>query len=179
MNIYGIAIIGANGSGKTTLGAALAKTLQFNHMDIEDYAFKPSSVPYSAPRTKEETQELLLKDIRHYKKFILSSVNGDFDSEINSFYKYVIYLKAPLEIRMKRVKQRAFNQFGDRMTKGGDLYEQEQKFFQYVKTRTMEKTEDWLKTVTCPIIFLDGTKPIEQNIKIIQNKINLKQKACI
>lgn len=43
----------------------------------------------------------------------------------------------------------------------------------------MEKTEDWLKTVTCPIIFLDGTKPIEQNIKIIQNKINLKQKACI
>ena len=57
--------------------------------------------------------------------------------------------------------------------------EQEQKFFQYVKTRTMEKTEDWLKTVTCPIIFLDGTKPIEQNIKIIQNKINLKQKACI
>ncbi|MBR6741473.1 MAG: AAA family ATPase, partial [Clostridia bacterium] len=34
---YGICICGLNGSGKTTLASALAKKLNFKHMDVEDY----------------------------------------------------------------------------------------------------------------------------------------------
>ena len=34
-----IAIVGLNGSGKSTLGHALAKTLNYYEIDVEDYYF--------------------------------------------------------------------------------------------------------------------------------------------
>lgn len=172
MKIYGIAIVGANGSGKTTLGKELAKYLGYKHMDIENYSFNSSPIPYTNPRPQKEIKKFLLKDIHQYKRFILSSCNGDLGNKINAFYKYIIYIKVPLDIRMERVKNRAYKQFGNRILKGGDLYEQEQKFFKFVETWTMDKTDLWLKTQTCPIIYLDGTKSIEQNLKILKDKIN-------
>ena len=39
----------------------------------------------------------------------------------------------PLDIRMERVQQRAFDKFGSRVLEGGDMYEQEQKLFEFVQ----------------------------------------------
>ncbi len=36
---------------------------------------------------------------------------------------------------MQRVKKRSFQKFGNRMLSGGDLYEQEEKFFRLVESR--------------------------------------------
>lgn len=172
MDICGIIIVGGNGSGKTTLGKQLADSIGYKYMDVEDYYFKSSEVPYTNPRTKEEVTKLMLLDIKKYKKFVLSSVNGDYGEEINGFYKYVIYIHVPLNIRINRVKQRSFDKFGNRILKGGDMYEQEQTFFQFVASRTLNKTDLWLQSLNCPIIHIDGTKPIASNIKIIKNKIH-------
>lgn len=172
MKICGIAIVGGNGSGKTTLGKALAKEIGYKHMDVEDYYFKPSDIPYSNSRTREEVKELLQLDMKKYKKFILSSVNCDYGNEINNYYNCVIYIHVPLDIRMNRVKQRSFEQFGNRILKGGDMYEQEQEFFQYVASRTLDKTNVWLQSITCPVIHIDGTESIESNIKRIKDMLS-------
>ncbi len=39
----------------------------------------------------------------------------------------------------------------------------------------MEKchVEEWVKSLNCPVIRIDATKPIEDNIKIIIEMINL------
>lgn len=168
---YGIAIVGANGSGKTVLGRYLADLLGYYHMDIEDYSFKDSTIPYSNPRTKEEVYKLLLADIEKQERFILSAVNCDFGDDINNRYRCVIYMKVPLETRLNRVKQRSLNKYGNRILEGGDMYEQEQNFFKFAASRTMDKTEKWLKTLTCPVICIDGTEPVEVNAKKIKESI--------
>lgn len=84
-DICGIAIVGGNGCGKTTVGKYLANLLGYKHLDAEDYFFKTSKIPYTNSRTKDEVQKLLLLDIKKNKKFILSSVNGDYGKEINAF----------------------------------------------------------------------------------------------
>ena len=48
----GIIVCGANGSGKSTFGRELARALRYRYMDIEDYYFKESAVPYSEPRRR-------------------------------------------------------------------------------------------------------------------------------
>lgn len=169
---HGIAIVGANGSGKTTLGKRLADLLGYKHMDVEDYYFNESVIPYANPRTAEEVQELMLADIKKYSHFVLSSVNCDFGSEINSFYNCVIYMKAPLDIRLKRVKQRSIDKFGNRVLIGGDMYEQEQIFFEFVLSRTMDKTDKWLQDIKCPVFYIDGTETITNNAEMIKEKIN-------
>lgn len=124
----GIIICGGNGSGKTTLGRELAKVLFYKYMDIEDYYFLDAPILYSKSRTREEVRELMREDIKKYKNFIISAVNGDFGEEINSKYKLAVFLDVPLDIRLKCVKQRAYDKFGDRVLAGGDMYEQEQRF---------------------------------------------------
>ena len=44
-------------------------------------------------------------------------------------------IDVPKDIRIQRVKNRSFEKFGDRMLSGGDLYEQEEKFFALVQSR--------------------------------------------
>ena len=170
---YGICVCGLNGSGKTTMGAALAKELNFKHMDIENYYFTQSDNPYASARTRDEVEVLLLEDIKQNPCFVFSAVNGNMNSEINSCYDLVVYLEVPLELRMKRIRQRAYEKFGDRVLPGGDMYEQEEKFFAFAKKRTPEKIEEWLKTLTCRVIRLDGTKAVEYNVQTLIDRINI------
>lgn len=172
INLYhGIAIVGANGSGKTTLGKHLAGLIGYKHMDVEAYYFKESAIPYANPRTREEVQELMLTDIKKYNHFVLSSVNCDYGREINSFYNCVIYIKVPLDIRLERVRKRSVDKFGIRVLEGGDMYEQEHKFFDFVASRTMDKTDTWLQSIECPIIYIDGTETITKNAEMLKEKI--------
>ena len=164
---YGICICGLNGSGKTTLGAALAEKFGFKHMDVEDYYFTRTDNPYASARTREEVEELLLEDIKQNPCFVFSAVNGNMNEEINSCYDLVVYLEVPLELRMKRIRQRAYEKFGDRVLPGGDMYEQEEKFFAFAKKRTPEKIEEWLQTLTCRVVKLDGSKLVDDNIKVL------------
>ena len=169
--IRGICICGLNGSGKTTLAASLARSLDYKHMDIEDYYFLPSNIPYSHPRTKEEVIPLVIEDMLKNPCFVFSYIKGDMTPEINEKFDLVVYLDVPKDIRMKRIRQRAFDKFGERVLVGGDMYEQEEAFFKMVSGRDDTAIKAWLDTLSCKVIILDGTKPIENNIQIILEEI--------
>ena len=160
---HGIIVFGANGSGKTTLGRELARILNFKRMDVEDYYFLESEIPYSNPRSRDEVINLMIDDINKHGSFVISAVNGDFGEKITEMYKLAVYITVPLEIRMERIKQRAYEQYGERVLKGGDMYEQEQNFFDFVATRPLTSMEQWAETLTCPIIHIDGTTDWREN----------------
>ena len=153
----GIIVFGANGSGKTTLGRELARILGFKRMDVEDYYFRESEIPYSDARSKDEVVELMLADIEKYRSFIISTVVGDLGNVIPQYYKLAVHISAPHELRMERIKQRVYDKFGERVLEGGDMYEQEQKFFNFVASRSLTIIDQWAETLTCPVIHIDGT----------------------
>lgn len=53
-------------------------------------------------------------------------------------------IDVPKDIRIERVKNRSFQKFGNRMLSGGDLYEQEERFFELVKSRAENTVEKWV-----------------------------------
>ena len=57
------------------------------------------------------------------------------------------------------------------MLPGGDLYEQEKQFFDLVESKAEDTAEKWVQSLNCPIIRVDGTKPIEKNINLIMEQI--------
>lgn len=165
----GIIICGLNGAGKSTLGKALAEKLDFYFIDIENLYF-PKTNPnymYASPRTREEVEKILLQEIKLHENFILSSVKGDYGKAHYSFFQCAILLDVPREIRLQRVKERSFQKFGNRMLSGGDLFEQEEKFFRFVESRNENLVEEWVKSLKCPVIRIDGTKPIDENTNFI------------
>lgn len=165
--LRGIIVFGANGSGKSTLGRELAHVLNFKYMDIEDYHFIKSEIPYTVERSHEDCLNLMLNDIEEHHSFVISSVTGDFCDEISSMYDLAIFMSAPLEVRIERIKQRAFKQYAERVCEGGDMYEQHTKFINFVTSRSLSRIEQWAKTLRCPVIHVDGTKSISENIEWI------------
>lgn len=162
---HGIAIVGLNGSGKTTLGRALAERLGYFRIDVEDYYF-PTAGAFDTPRDRDEVERLMLSDIKKYGSFVLSAVCADFAS-IEEYYSLVVYLEAPKELRMNRIRQRSVDRFGERVLPSGDLYESEENFFAFAAKRTPEKIENWLQKCTCPVLRIDSTKPVSELVGAI------------
>ena len=171
----GIQICGLNGSGKSTLGRALAEKIGFYFIDDENLYFSRSNPnePYTNPKPRHEVEQLLMNEVKNHPDFVFAAVKGDYDKDIISMYDYVIMIEVPKSVRSKRVRNRSFKKFGSRMLLGGDLYNQEEAFFQMVESRQGSYVENWLQTVKCPIIRVDGTKPIDENVKYIINSISI------
>lgn len=162
-----IIVCGGNGAGKSTLGKKLAETIGCKFADIEDYYFpkKEPSYMYASARTREEVSGLLLNDMKRYPEFVLASVKGNYGDEIVSMFTIAVLISVPKDIRMKRVKDRSFQKFGDRIFPGGDLYEKEEQFFAMVEHRSEDEVEDWVKSLRIPVIRVDGTRPIDNNVE--------------
>lgn len=77
----------------------------------------------------------------------------------------------PKEIRMQRVRNRSFQKFGNRMLEGGDLHQAEEQFFEMVESRTDAHVEKWVQSLQCPVIRVDGTLPIVENVHFILKQI--------
>lgn len=167
----GILVCGCNGSGKSTLGKALANRLGWTYIDIEECFFPTSSTdyPYENPLPREQAIGLLWKRLQTCGDFVFSAVKGDYGHRIVSQYTGVVWLRADPATRAQRVKQRSLDKFGDRVLPGGDLYEREQSFVSFTAQRDETEVEQWLATLSCPVLSLDGTKPIQENVeKLVQ-----------
>lgn len=170
----GIQICGLNGCGKSTLGKALAERMGFHFIDNEHLYFSRTHTdePYINPRPRAEVIRILMEEVRRHPDFVFSAVKGDYGEEIIPLYSYVVVIEVPKDIRLQRVRNRSFQKFGYRMLEGGDLHSQEEAFFKLVESRQDEDIENWLQKVSCPIIRVNGTKPIADNVEYILRAID-------
>lgn len=169
----GIIICGLNGAGKSTLGKALAEKLNFYFIDSEGLYFPKEATHYiyASPRTRDEVEKILLHELISHENFVFASVKGDYGKTIVPLFQYAILIEVPKDIRIQRVKNRSFQKFGHRMLPGGDLYELEDGFFRLVESRAEDTVEEWARSLRCPVIRIDGTKPVQKNIALIMDQV--------
>lgn len=170
----GIQICGLNGCGKSTIGKALAERMGFYFIDNENLYFSRSNTnePYTTSRSRQDVEQLLAKEVSQHPNFVFAAVRGDYGKEIIQMYDYVVMIEVPKSVRSQRVRNRSFQKFGNRMLIGGNLYRQEEAFFQMAESRQDDYVETWLQTIECPVIRIDGTKTIEENVEYIIHVIN-------
>lgn len=165
--LNGIIIMGLNGSGKSTICHKLADVLNYRRMDVEDYYFLNSDIPYAKSRTHEEVKQLMLDDIIIHHNYVLSSVGCNWGSEIVSTYKLAILLYAPLQVRLERIKQRETTRFGNRVLEGGDMYESQKRFHDMVASRSAEDIKQQACSLTCPVLEISATLPVKEILSLI------------
>jgi cytidylate kinase len=181
----GIVIAGLNGSGKSTLAHALAKTIHYYEMDVEDYYFPEQkasrqialdhcdgaacrhlgALPFSRPREKSDVQRALLDDIHAHPRFILASVTMNWCEEILSQVCLAVLLEAPVEERVHRIQEREKARFGDRVLAGGDMFEQQQVFCNTLARRSGQVVQESMSGLSCPVIGLDGMQAVSRNVE--------------
>lgn len=165
----GILICGLNGAGKSTLGRILAERLGYQFIDNEDLYFPKDDPSYlfAAPRSHEEVVRHLEELIEKDRRFVFAAVKGDYGEKLPAFLDHIVLIEVPRDILSRRVRDRSYQKFGDRVLPGGDLYEKEQNWYALTDSRPGDYVTSWLEGTDCPVIRIDGTLPVEQNIEYL------------
>ena len=190
--LRGIAVFGLNGGGKSTLAHALAKQTGYFEMDAEDYYFPEQKesrkwaldndsvirtehlgeLPFSSPRTKREVETAIMEDIKAHPQFILSGVTVNWRDEILSYIDIAFWVQTPLEERLRRIQAREEKRFGTRVLAGGDMFAQQMEFRNVVENRDPKSVEESGRKLGCPVIIIDGTLSVTENLQKMIHSIN-------
>ncbi len=171
-----IYIYGASGAGTSTFGRYLCAKLGYFFMDIDDYFWQPTNPPYQIKRSSAKRLARMKKDISSHDNIILSGSLMDWGDELIPFFTLAIRLETDTAIRIERLKKREREKFGNRLDRGGDMYETHRNFLKWaalydqgeLNMRSRLKVDQWQKQLSCPKLVLDGNLPLETNFERIK-----------
>jgi len=175
-----IHLTGASGAGVTTLGRALANALALPHHDTDDYFWKPTVPPYQEKREKDERLRLMREMFLPRADWVLSGSLEGWGDDIAPHFDLVVFLTTPREVRMRRLREREAAHFGtDAVAPGGWRHEDTEAFVAWAshyddgsrEGRSLARHETWLATLPCPVLRLDGSRPLEQLVAAVRDAI--------
>lgn len=166
-----IHIMGASGSGITSLGRALADVLAVPHHDTDDYLWQPTTPPYRDLRGIPERLRLMREMFLPRADWVLSGGLAGWGDALIPAFDGVIYLTTPREIRLQRLRAREARHFGsDAVAPGGWQHGETEDFIEWAshyedgdrEGRSLAKDKTWLAALPCPVLRLDGSRPLPQ-----------------
>ncbi|GAA0358437.1 AAA family ATPase [Bacillus horti] len=172
-----IHIFGASGSGASTLGQELSSRLPHINFDGDDYYWREK---FSEPREPVERLQLLTSDLSQHRQWIVSGAVCGWGDALKSDFELVIFLYVPSDIRLQRLKDREIFRYGEKVLLGGSLYEQSRAFLDWsalydnggLDIRSKELHENWISSLTCPILRIEGDTSISERVSLALEHIN-------
>jgi adenylate kinase family enzyme len=171
-----IHIMGASGSGVTTLGRGLADALALPHHDTDDYFWLPTVPPYQIQRPVVERLRLMQEIFLPRADWVLSGSIvgwGEPVAALVANFDLVVFLQTPRDLRLQRLRAREATHFGaDATAPGGWRNQETESFIEWAshyedgtrEGRNLAKHEAWLAALPCPMLRLDGSRAVEENI---------------
>ena len=174
-----IHIFGASGSGTSTLGRFCAETLGYRFMDTDDYFWLPTDPPYTTSRDPEKRLQMIRADFDKSSGAVLSGALIPWGDPLIPLFTLVVRVVTPTDVRMERLKIRESDAFGSRIEPGGDMYEDHLEFMAWaerydtagLEQRSKVLHDAWEKSLPCPVIRVDGTKPCDEIFSDIKNAL--------
>ena len=170
-----IHIFGASGSGTSTLGQYISSRLGYRWMDSDDYFWLPTNPRFTVKRALPERIQLMRRDIDQSDNVVISGSLADWGNELIPCFTLAIRLVTDTEERIRRIREREYKRFGDRIKPGGDMYEQHEAFVRWaseydigdLSIRSRKRHDEWQKRLDCRLLTLNGKDSPEENLKQI------------
>ena len=176
-------IFGASGSGVTTLGRKLSEMLNFRYFDSDDYFWEKSDPPFTIRRVPELRNYMLSNELQKHEHWILGGSMFNW-GWIPSF-DLVVFLWIQPEIRIERLKAREYQRYGDIIFTDPTRNLLYKEFIEWARgydtgivtnsSRTLAAHENWMKTLTCPILEIREDTTVEKRTALILEKIAILQ----
>lgn len=162
-------ITGASGSGTTTLGRALATQWSVPHADTDDYFWVPTSPPYTIKRDEVERVQLMADVFLGRDAWVLSGSLTGWGDAVLEHVDVVLFLSVVDDVRMDRLRAREMTRYGSSIEPGGLRELAHREFMEWASGyedphfdgRNRHQHEQWLRTLTCPVLHLDSARPTD------------------
>ena len=175
-----IHLTGASGSGVTTLGRALADTLAIPHHDTDDYYHQPTAPPFQHKRDIAERLQLMHEMFLPRIDWVLSGSVESWGDSLIPYFDLVVFLTTPQELRLQRLRAREATHFGaDAVAAGGWHHKETEEFIEWAshyeagdrEGRSLARHQAWLARLPCPVVRLDGSRPLPELVAQVRSAI--------
>ena len=175
-----IHLLGPSGSGTSTIGKDLSKLYDISYFDSDDIFWKKTDPPFTTKRDILERQKLLEEIVLSKSDWILGgSVLKWGDKILEDSSIVLIYLYIEPKIRIKRLKKREIERFGDRINFGNDMYENHKLFIDWARRyetgdlnmRSMKSEVEWIGRAKGKVIKIDKELSIKDIIEILKYEL--------
>jgi adenylate kinase family enzyme len=168
-----IHITGASGSGTTSLGLALAHEIGALHLDTDDIFWLPTNPPFTTPRPASDRIDLLLRQALPGESWILSGSALKWGTAIEPLFDLIVFLQIDPDLRMERIRRRETLRHGARIEAGGDMAAKSREFLAWAESydtagpeqRSLAAHRQWLATQSCPVLWFDSSRSIEDLVR--------------
>lgn len=159
----------------TTLGRALAARLGAVHIDTDDHLWEATDPPYQHKREASERRRLMAAEQARSGRWVVSGTLDSWAEGVAEDAELIVFLEAPTEIRIERLRQREQARFGDALLHGGAMHETHCEFIEWAALyeagtepgRSRPKHERWLARLAIPVLRLDSTRPPDELVEAI------------
>lgn len=170
-----IYVYGASGAGVSTLGRAIAESYGYRQLDTDDYFWLPTDPPFVKSRERAERVRLLWADLDAAGEAVISGSLYDWGDCFLPEVTLGVRVVTPTEVRIERLRQREYARFGERIREGGDMYGEHLEFIQWARgydtdgpaARSKQGHDRHEQGLCCPRVIVDGTKPLEEILALI------------
>jgi adenylate kinase family enzyme len=169
--------LGAPGAGVTTLGKAIGQLTGYPVFDTDDYYwFTSDDLPYRRKRNPDHRRQLLKQDLDEAGNWVLSGALCGWGDVFIPEFDQVVYLWAPADIRLDRIRQRETERYGlARIGPGGALQVVFEKFMQWAASydepsgnlRSREMELNWLGNLECPVLKIEKPLSVDALLKVV------------
>ena len=170
-----IGITGAPGCGVTTLGRALAARIGAVPIDTDDHYWVPTDPPYREKRDVPERLRLIRAEQARTGRWVLSGTLDGWADGAAGGAELIVFLEAPTELRLERLRARERARFGDSLLPGGAMHDIHREFIEWTAHyeegtepgRSRPRHERWLARLAVPVLRLDSTRPVEELVAAV------------
>ena len=164
-----VGITGAPGCGVTTLGSAFAARLGAVHIDTDDHYWENTDPPYRTKRDVADRLRTIRAEQARTGRWVLSGTLDNWAEAALAGVELILFLEAPTEVRMARLRQREEARFGDMLLAGGEMHDIHREFIDWAAQyevgaqggRSRPRHEHWLTGLAVPAQRLDSTLPVD------------------
>lgn len=94
-------------------------------------------------------------------------------------FDLVVFLWIPEDVRLRRLKARELERYGNTVEPGGSRYEKSQAFLKWaalydtggMEVRSRLLHEEWLSHLACPILRIEGDTTLEERVQAVEEMI--------
>jgi len=157
-----ILITGAAGSGTTTLGRALAVKVGASFIEADDHFWVASEPPYQTKQPPAERLRSILDALDRSPFAVVAGSVVDWGFDLENSFSHIVFLAAPTEVRLARLRQREMIRFGkvnDAFLAWAAQYDEGT-----TPDRSRVAHERWLSERTCLTLRISGDVPTEEGV---------------
>jgi len=158
-------VTGASGCGTTTLARAVADAWAVPHAEADDYFWLPTDPPYVRKRPVEERLALMGSVFVPREAWVLSGSMLGWGDGVVAQCGAVVFLTLDPAERLRRIEVR------ERVRRASRTVDEEalSAFLTWARGyddpsfegRSRAGHEEWVATLTCPVLRLDSSRPRE------------------